>query len=72
MFLKQLNQVMFFLTIQKLTCIVSDNENGNVQRDPIKIRRLVNFKIDLNATLYHFKEKLENITLIDALDDYLR
>ena len=72
MSLKQLNQVMFFLAIQKMTFVVSDNENGNVQRDPIKLRRLVNFKIDLNATLYHFKETLVNITLIDALDDYLR
>ena len=52
--------------------VYSDNENGRVSRDPVKMARLVNFKVDLNTTLYALKDMTHNTTVVDALDSFLR
>ena len=52
--------------------IVSDNENGRVVRDPIKMKRLVQFRMDLNLTLHALKETTKDITFIEAVNNVLR
>ena len=50
----------------------TDNQNGRIVRDPIKVERLIKFKVGLNATLYSLRELTTNITVLTKLDDFLR
>ena len=63
---------MCIVIVYDTLLIVSDNENGRVVRDPVKMKRLVQFRIDLNHTLHVLKETTKNNTFINALNNVLR
>ena len=64
--------IIFIVFVYDTRWIVSDNENGRVVRDPIKMKRLVQFRMDLNLTLHALKETTKDIAFIEAVNNVLR
>ena len=69
---KYLYIFIFIIFVHDTRLIVSDNENGRVVRDPVKMKRLVQFRIDLKLTLHALKETALNNTFIEAINNVLR
>ena len=72
MFKKRIHFSLFLLFTQLPSNTRTDNQNGRIVRDPIKVERLIKFKVGLNATLYSLRELITNITVLTKLDDFLR
>ena len=51
---------------------VTNRDNGNVFRDPVKVKRLVQFKSDLYRQIHNLKETNPNTLLEDVLDNIFR
>ena len=58
--------------ILQLPMIKSENQNGDVVRDPIKMELLLNYKVELNNTVFALKDLMKNSTLLKAIDTFLR
>ena len=64
--------LMFLMIIREPTKIRADNQIVNIIRDPIKVARLVEFKVGLNRTLFSLRNSIANATLLETIDDFLR
>ena len=64
--------LMFLVIIREPTTIRADNQIVNIIRDPIKVARLVGFKVGLNRTLFSLRNSIANATLLETIDDFLR
>lgn len=67
--------LIFLVFIQAMSTYVecfTDRDNGNVFRDPVKVKRLVTFKSDLYRQIHDLKETNPNILLKEVLDTIFR
>ena len=64
--------LMFLIIIREPAKIRTDNQIVNIIRDPIKVARLVEFKVGLNRTLFSLRNSIANATLLETIDDFLR
>ena len=64
--------LMILVIIRQATRTKSDNQNGNIVRDSIKMERLVRFKIGLNSTLLSMRNSITNITVLEIVDGFLK
>ena len=64
--------LMFLIIIGEPTKIKTDNQIVYIIRDPIKVARLVGFKVGLNSTLFSLRNSIANATLLETIDDFLR
>ena len=60
------------LIILQLPMIKSENQNGDVVRDPIKMELLLNYKVELNYTVFSLKDIMKNSKLLKEVDSFLR
>ena len=58
--------------MRELAMIRADNQVGSINRDPIKVARLVRFKVGLNSTLFSLRKSISNAALLKTIDDFLR
>lgn len=58
--------------IIQLPMIKSENQNGDVVRDPIKMELLLNYKVELNYTVFSLKDIMKNSKLLKEVDSFLR
>ena len=58
--------------MRELAKIRADNQIVNIVRDPIKVARLVRFKVGLNSTLFSLRKSISNAALLKTIDDFLR
>ena len=54
------------------TKIRTDNQKVNIIRDPIKVARLVRYKVGLNSTLFSLRKSIANATLLETIDHFMR
>ena len=67
--------VIFTVFINEMSTYVecvTNRDNGNVFRDPVKVTRLVKFKSDLYRQLHNLKETNPNTLLEDIVDNIFR
>ena len=60
------------LIILQLPMIKSENQNGDVVRDPIKMELLLNYKVELNYTVFSLKDIMKNSKLLKEVESFLR
>ena len=58
--------------MRELAMIRTDNQIGYLARDPIKVARLVRFKVGLNSTLHSLRKSISNTAFLKTIDDFLR